>query len=233
MGEGGHRAGAGAESARVVPLASAEEHAAAARSDCYRLFARSFAFPEKDFIAAAIGGEVEETVREALGALPYEVEAPEPGALIFTGDAELFESEYIRLFDVGVGGPPCPLYGGLYYGDRMRVMEELVRFYNYFGLGLATERRELPDHLTVELEFLHYLTFREVEALHEGWDPAPFRRATRDVLDRHLLRSVPLLAARLEKHEAPRFFVALARALGAMLAADRAWAAAQAGSDPQ
>ena len=43
----------------------------------------------------------------------------------------------------------------------MKSMEEVIRFYNYFGLKLSDERRIPPDHLATELEFLHYLTFRQ------------------------------------------------------------------------
>ena len=71
----------------------------------------------------------------------------------------------------------CPLYGGTYGGDRMRTMEEVVRFYRYFGLRPDEETREPPDHLSAQLEFLHFLTYREAKVLLGGEDPVPLRAA--------------------------------------------------------
>lgn len=116
-----------------------------------------------------------------------------------------FQVEYNRLFEVGsMGGPPCPLFGGHWERDRMRVMEELLRFYNYFGLSLT--RGQLPDHITVEMEFMHFLTFKEVEALQENRQQNSYQRAQRDFLDRHLGKWVPALQQRLAKLEPLPFF---------------------------
>jgi DMSO reductase family type II enzyme chaperone len=90
-----------------------------------------------------------------------------------------------------------------------QVMEDLLRFYEHFGLALSLERRELPDHLTVELEFLHYLTFKEVAALTRGLDPSPYRRAQRDFLERHPTRWLPRLRAKISQERALPPFTAL------------------------
>jgi DMSO reductase family type II enzyme chaperone len=119
-----------------------------------------------------------------------------------------FQAEYNRLFEVGtMGGPPCPLFGGLYDRDRMRVMEELVRFYNYFGLGLA--QRQLPDHITVELEFMHYLTYKEAEAHQNGADQGSYQRAEKDFVERHLGKWVPVLHQKLAGCQPLPFFADL------------------------
>ncbi len=62
----------------------------------------------------------------------------------------------------------------------MKTMEEAVRFYNHFGLSMADDPRELPDHLTTEVEFLHFRAFRAAEALTAGGDAGPYLRAERD-----------------------------------------------------
>ena len=71
--------------------------------------------------------------------------------------------EFTRLFDAGARGTACPLNGGLQVGPQMKVMEEAVRFYAHFGLTLTEEQKELPDHLTTELNFLHFLSCGEHE----------------------------------------------------------------------
>ncbi len=117
------------------------------------------------------------------------------------------------MFEVGGrGGAPCPLYGGHYARDRLRTMEELVRFYNFFGLRLSPGL--MPDHLTVELEFMHYLTFKEAEARAAGGDVESYLRAQKDFLDRHLVSWLPQLAAKLRQQRPAPFY----RALGGLAA---------------
>jgi hypothetical protein len=121
-----------------------------------------------------------------------------------------------------------PVYGGA----RMKTMEECVRFYHHFGLALSEAPRELPDHLVTELEFLHYLAFREAEALERGEDAGAFRRAARDFALRHPGRFVKKLEGRLARAEAMPFFRALAARLEAFLAHDAEWLVGLVGPTP-
>jgi DMSO reductase family type II enzyme chaperone len=192
---------------------------AAARSHAYRLFADAFGYPQGELLARIRSGELADALAEALFAVsPPLGERLESGPLREAGPGDALAVEYTRLFDVGPGGPPCPLHGGLWIGDRMKTMEEVLRFYRHFGLALADSPRELPDHLSIELEFLHYLAYREAEALAEGGDPGPYRRAQHDFASRHAARFAPLLRARLERENAAPFYVALARGLESLLA---------------
>ncbi|AMN47553.1 putative ethylbenzene dehydrogenase (S25dD4) [Steroidobacter denitrificans] len=128
-------------------------------------------------------------------------------ALRTVPDAEELAADYSALFDVGTGGkPPCPLHGGAYGGtQRLKVMEEVIRFYDHFGLRLSPDLNEMPDQLGAELEFLHFLSFRQAEA-GDGDDTLPYRRAERDFIARHPGRWVPEMRARLEKTAASPFY---------------------------
>ena len=200
-----------------------EQKSAAARSRTYELFARLFEYPDKAFAEAIRSGELAEKIRETLHALdPALLEGSDWEALRNAGEEEDdLAVEYTRLFDVGASGPPCPLYGGLYGGARMKTMEETVRFYNHFGLTLSESPREMPDHITTELEFLHFLAFREVVALQSGDDPGPFRRAQRDFAARHPGRWIPKLRERLEGQDPMPFFRELVGQLERFLAHDQ------------
>lgn len=112
----------------------------------------------------------------------------------------------------------------------MKTMEEAVRFYNHFGLTLAETPRELPDHLTTELEFLHFLAFREAEAREGGDDPGAFLRAQRDFLERHPGRWLPRLRERLEGLEPLPFFRELVICLERFVTHDARYLRAQAGA---
>ena len=178
----------------------------AARSQVYLFLGRTFAFPRQAFYDDVTCGRWQEQAAGFLPQLPFPV--PPLGGGPPTVSPDDFQAEYNRLFEVGtMGGPPCPLFGGLYDRDRMRVMEELIRFYNYFGLGLA--QGQLPDHITVELEFMHYLTYKEEEASQNGGDQGSYQRAEKDFLDRHLGKWVPVLHQKLAEVEPLPFFSGL------------------------
>ena len=207
------------------------ERTAASRSQLYALLAVAFGFPDEELHGAIREGVIARSIAELCAALPYGLSPAVTADLAAAADSYVeFESEYIRLFDVGAAGPPCPLYGGVYIGDRMKNMEEATRFYNFFELRLSPDVRELPDHITTELEFLHYLTFREAELRQRGGDVSSLLRAQRDFLERHLCRWVPRLRDRLGKQNPAAFFKALVEFAVAFFEADRAWAAAAAGT---
>jgi len=212
----------------LTNLRTEAEKVAASRSRLYQLLGIGFGFPDREFFGALRDGSFAAAVEEARGVLPYRSPAPLPPRDSEGDDYQEFETEYIRLFDVGAAGPPCPLYGGVYAGDRMKTMEDAVRFYNFFDLHMSPEMRELPDHITTELEFLHYLTFREAQALQEGLDPSPLLRAERDFLARHLRKWVPRLQARLAKQETLAFFPAWVEFAGGFFDSDGAYAEAAA-----
>jgi DMSO reductase family type II enzyme chaperone len=195
-------------------LARREEILAAERSRAYQLFCAALGYPDDDLCGAIRSGDLAGALRDALGAIDCALVAgTDWDALRNAGEGDELAVEYTRLFDVGPSGPPCPLYGGLYGGARMKTMEEAVRFYNHFGLKLADQPRELPDHLTTELEFLHYLAFREAQSLQGDGDPAPYQRAQRDFVGRHPGRWVPKLRERLDAQKPAAFFRELIRLL--------------------
>ncbi len=215
----------------LANLQTEAERGAAERSRVYQLLGLAFAFPDEDLYDAVRDGSFAAMLAEACAALPFDATGAVTSDLGVAPDTYAdFESEYIRLFDVGAAGPPCPLYDGVYVGDRMKVMEDATRFYNFFGLRVSAQMRELPDHITTELEFLHYLTFRETQARQGGLDASSLLRAERDFLARHLCKWVPRLQAKLAKQTTAPFFPALVRFAAAFFERDRAYAAAAAGA---
>lgn len=112
--------------------------------------------------------------------------APDPGELGLPPRAADAGPAYLAAFDPAVSREACSLHEGVYATrDRNALFEELVRFYGFFGLE-REEVAELPDHLTVELEFMHFLTFLEHHQAEQGRAVDDLRRAQRDFLERHL-----------------------------------------------
>ena len=199
----------------------AQSREAAVRSMVYSFLARSLCVPDEEFHSLLISGELASLLSEMLSALPYSLKLPEinnPGLPDFI----FFQSEYIAFFDVGAKGPPCPLYEGAIRKERGRkaVWEDLLRFYSHFGVKMSDEVRELPDQLSAELEFMHYLAFLEVRA---GKEKAGSRqdlvRAQRDFLERHLAAWTPELSRRSQKG-APPIYCALLAFLHEFISAD-------------
>jgi DMSO reductase family type II enzyme chaperone len=105
-----------------------------------------------------------------------------------------FEMNFTRTFDTGAPVPPCPPYEG-HYCEKPRsvVLLEVSEFYNCFGLSMSQEKgkREFPDHISAELEFLHFLTYNEIIATGDGKKLSGYRMAQKDFLERHLMQWVP------------------------------------------
>lgn len=194
---------------RLDGLRTGDELAAAARSSLYRCLAAAFSFPTSEMSEGFASGRLLEDLMAAAASLPFSLPTIDALRDDPVPANEEVQQEYIRLFEVGPGRPPCPLYEGSHRSGRTKIMEELVRFYEHFGL--RHEAGDLPDHLCAELEFMHYLAFKEVAALHASADSLPYRLAQRDFLRRHLNRWLPRLRRRLEQLDPPSLYLSLAR----------------------
>jgi len=194
---------------RLKGLRTGDELAAAARSSLYRCLATGFSFPTPEVSEAFASGGFRQDVLAAVDALPFGLAVDDGLRAEPTLAHEELQQEYIRLFEVGPGRPPCPLYEGAHRSGRTEIMEDLVRFYEHFGL--RPEAGDLPDHLCAELEFMHYLAFKEAAAVHAGTDSLPYRLAQRDFLSRRLNRWLPKLRRRLEQLDPPNLYLSLAR----------------------
>ncbi len=134
---------------------------------------------------------------------------------------ETLTTEYEHLFEVTTPqGALCGLYAGLYYGDRMQVMEEHVRFYNFFGLHLPDKIAELPDHLGTELEFMRFLSTQEAWAVETDQPTISFQKAQLDFISRHLLRWIESLEQSVTKYATVQFYKSLIGVVRAILSVE-------------
>lgn len=113
------------------------------------------------------------------------------------------EAEYLAAFEFGRTATAVPLYEGMHRGARGRegILEDLLRFYEFFGVKLSETDREFPDHLVTELEFLAWLCLQEQAVRQDERDARPFLLAARDFLDRHLAAWLPEFRRKLEATE--------------------------------
>lgn len=183
------------------------------RSRIYLMLKRMYRYPTSEFYVRLREGQFLQELREAFLKLSHaDAIAGEWTGLVRHVRKSMevlsfseFEAQFVRTFEVGAPQPPCPLYEGFNTNaaaPRNRVMLELSEFYGQFGLALSKEegRREMPDHICCELEFLHFLTFKENQARED--EAAELLQgyvlAQRDFLRRHLASWTPLLAQRVK-----------------------------------
>lgn len=194
-----------------LELNKSEEKQTGSRSLLYSLLSRGFRFPSPEHYERVRGGQFADEVQRAIMNLPHNgLQGGELGRGVGLS-YDQFQSNYIGLFEVGGDhGPPSFLYEGEYGGGRMKVMEEVLRFYHHFGLRLSAEKRDRPDHLASEIEFMHLLTFKETEALIRGQERGAYLRAERDFLRFHLNEFVAAVAKGVGGKQVP-FYADLAR----------------------
>lgn len=109
-------------------------------------------------------------------------------------DNEQQQLDYIASFDCSVYKSACSLHEAAYTTEGQEVLyEELTRFYEFFGLGRA-QSAELPDHLSVELEFMHFLSYLEAQESADAKTRESLCKAQRDFLTRHLAQLVADIA---------------------------------------
>lgn len=138
-----------------------------------------------------------------------------------TADLGALRAAYSGLFEVGDEGPPVPIREDLQPG-RAGSREELVRFYDHFGYALGERYAWQPDHLSVLLEFMHFLCWNEAQAETED-EALPYQLAQADFAQRHLASWLAPWAQRVAVQAADSPYARVAAALGAFVAADLAW----------
>jgi TorA maturation chaperone TorD len=140
------------------------------RADCYRLFSALFYPPDKEaFIEEDVcGGLVklmESICPDALGCAQELCNALERTA------PDVLSIAHAKLF-VGPFGLQAPPYGSVYIEESKRLMGnttiEVMKMYQRAGLSLSDENRDAPDHISIELEFMHYLASKEIQSLNSG-----------------------------------------------------------------
>lgn len=191
---------------------------AMARSRVYALFAKGFRYPDKENFPQLAGGTYVEAIAGALNMCAAEsadgFQKKMVGLLAATSRQDL-EAAYISAFETNMPEPSVSLYEGSHHlqGNKPGLLLELKSFYRAFGLTISDSENDLEDALTAELEFMQFLTAKQAQAEEGALDKAPYIRAQRDFLQRHLAAWLPALEVEAEgklKHPFYRALTALA-----------------------
>lgn len=183
---------------------------AVARSRIYALLAMGFRYPEEGAFSQFADGTYADMIAGAVGVcaagLLGNFEENLAPRLLVAASCQELESDYLSAFETNRPKPSVSLYEGSYHhkGGKPALLLELKGFYRNFGLVIAEAENDLEDALTAELEFMQFLTAKQAQAEEGLLDKAPYLRAQRDFLERHLAMWLPALRtavdAKLEQH---------------------------------
>lgn len=199
----------------------------AVRSDCYRLLSACFYPPDRRrLIEDRVGLELAERLRELHpGAdVAWNAAALLHQDLFARSELELeLETDHAALF-VGPFALKAAPYGSVYLEGGRRLMGDttLAARAAYAAAGLTVTLHEPPDHIAIELEFMHFLATRAAEAAHAG-DAETAARLANDrwrFLDEHLGAWAPDFCAAVERGAETGFYRALAECLRAFVDAE-------------
>jgi TorA maturation chaperone TorD len=124
------------------------------------------------------------------------------------------QDEHRRVFSnvISLDAPPYEtLFGNEHVFQQSHTMGDIAGYYKAFGLELAEVVHERLDHLSVELEFLHFLAYKESYALcHDGEEKLQIVvDAEKKFMRDHIGRWAPLFADMASKKAQRGFFMFL------------------------
>ena len=152
--------------------------------------------------------------------LPYDFDLTEMINSYIENNQEELRLKYSGLFEVGDDGPPAPIREDLFLAQPAKLREDLVRFYDYFGYQLDEEFQWQMDHLSIELEFMHFLVIGE---LRSDSDKLSFQLGQFDFLEKHLVNWVPLLSKKLSNLDQSDIYTKIVIELEQFLLRDQGW----------
>src|SRR3989304_1633468 len=146
---------------------------ALARSAVYRFLSRAFLPPEDGLETMRTeGDEAAGLLRRHLSVGESAAAAEVAGRLLAATDGAALREEYYHIFGHQISRD-CPVYETQYDAGHVfqqaQQLADIAGFYLAFGLEVAEGVGERADHVSLELEFMQALTFREAYArTHHG-----------------------------------------------------------------
>lgn len=151
------------EASEIVPTA---------RSNIYRFLALGFSYPQASLLSRL--NEQLFALEASLDVLDDRVSLGKAGAVrsaLETMTVDGLEASYLRCFGHTIS-KECPPYeteyGQAHIFQQSGSLADIAGFYRAFGLELAPDLNDRLDHISVELEFMHFLCLKEAYALNKG-----------------------------------------------------------------
>jgi TorA maturation chaperone TorD len=142
---------------------------AAAKATLYNILAHALNYPDMDLVLSLVEGRFR---LDLMAVLPLETRAVIEGLSIYNGGEREkvlldLERDYTWIFFASK--PRIAYLFGSVYSEHKLYQDstfEIARLYHEAGLKVEEAFRLPPDHIAVELEFMSYLAFNEMEAIN-------------------------------------------------------------------
>lgn len=138
------------------------------RLDAYRLLADGYHRPEQSLFDNL--GKLATCMKRVASDTEQYIKSMQADIVGMAGVGSL-ELDYARLF-VGPFTLLAPPYGSVYLESERQVMgastADVQMRYRSAGLDVDTGFKDVPDHVAAELEFMHFLIFKAMEAAQQG-----------------------------------------------------------------
>lgn len=185
------------------------------RAECYKLLSACYSVPGQAFIEEGLVDNLGEALEAVCPqAVPFAKEMSRALA-DFDMTTELLV-DYSALF-IGPFELPAPPYGSVYLEASKTLMGDstmdAVRMYQMGGVEMDREtQKDMPDHISVELEFMYYLLSQEVEAGEnsDGENAAKYAGLRTNFMKRHLSAWVFRFVKDVREHAENPFYKNLA-----------------------
>lgn len=182
------------------------------RADTYRILADCY-YPPDEKLLSRLNDLGDETA-PLLSELVKCVRGPEGLQALTLDHTRLFVGPYALL---------APPYGSIYLedgrfmGESTAAVQELYR-----QEGLKPIAKDAPDHVAVELEFMHFLILRLIDAMgsSDAEQMSRYRQKARSFLRSHLGEWIPEFTENVEKHARTSFYRTLGQATRVFVAED-------------
>ena len=192
-----------------------------ARSAMYQILSACFLYPEEKNLSILKNPDFQEHVKDLM--LCYE--GSDDGVELkrcLKEVQELFKGTTIealqRVYQCIVGhsmSKDCPLcetqYGAAHVFQQVHELGDIQGFYKAFGLDISDIEKERCDHISVEMEFMHYLLYKQAYALENHGDEKAqiCVDAQKKFLKEHIGKWAPLFAVLFGRKAVEGFYCAV------------------------
>lgn len=131
-----------------------------------------------------------------------------------TASVETLRRTYSRIVGHTIS-KECPLYetqyGAAHVFQQVHELGDIQGFYKAFGLDVSDTEKERCDHISVELEFMHFLLYKQAYALENHGDEKVqvCMDAQKKFMKEHIGKWVPLFAVLFGRKAEEGFYCAL------------------------
>ncbi|OGL42566.1 MAG: hypothetical protein A2042_09355 [Candidatus Schekmanbacteria bacterium GWA2_38_11] len=209
-------------------MGKTEESINLARMDICQFLSQAFLYPEEDLYLSLKEDGFEEELKSCFNSLSSESEnaiAERVNSLISSVrnfSLEDMQAKFSRIFGHTVSTECSPYeteYGKAHVFQQSQSLGDIAGFYRAFGLETSDTAKERLDHISMELEFMYFLIFKENYARehNRGEDGKVCHEAQKKFLKEHLGTWVPLFTRLLSEKAGKGFYKSLALLTGDFL----------------